>query len=130
MKFPKAAGACADLLFKMKEERRKAETKIDAMKALESALEDHLIQTLPKAEASGIAGKLASVKITISPVPTVDAEKGGWEEVYGYVAKSKNFQIFQRRLSNEAVKELWEQGVKIPGVTSFNKVKVSLTKLK
>lgn len=122
---PAALGKCADLLFTLKAERAKAQKVVDALAKKEQAVKNYIIETLPKSEASGVAGKLARVSIHTKTVPTpVD-----WDAFYKYVKKTGQFQLMQRRLSEAAIGELWDAGKKVPGVDRFNVKTVSLTKL-
>lgn len=124
-KFPKAMGACADRLFELREKRLEEQKKVDLIEAEEKAIKEHIIQNLPKSEASGVAGKLARVTVITKQIPQVQ----DWDKFYTYVAKTKSFDLLQRRLTDTAVKERWEAGKKVPGVESFNAVTLSINKV-
>jgi len=124
MKIPKAIGACADLLWKLRQDRLAIQKKVEAMEKDEVALREHIIRTLPKSEASGVSGRLANVRIVSDEVPTVK----NWEAFYAYVRKTGSFDLLQRRLAKEAVNERLEDRVKLPGVEVIKIPKVSLTK--
>lgn len=124
-KFPKALGACADKLYQLRALRLAEQKKVDAIEAEESALREHIISTLPKSEASGVAGKVARVAVLTKTVAQVQ----DWDALYKYVARTKQFDLLQRRVSDAAVKARWEDGKAVPGVDKFNAVTVSVTKL-
>lgn len=124
-KFPKAMGACADQLFKIREKRKEMQKLVDAVEAEEKALKEHIINNLPKSEASGVAGKLCRVTVITKQIPQVQ----DWDKFYAHVKKTGDFELLQRRLTDTAVKERWENGKKIPGVESFNAVTLSINKL-
>ena len=124
-KFPKAMGACADLLFKTREKRLEAQKVVDAIEAEEKALKEHIIQNLPKSEASGVAGKVARVTVVTKVIPQVK----DWDVFYKFIKKTDSFDLLQRRLTDTAIRERWEDGKTIPGVESFNAVTVSINKL-
>ena len=124
MNIPKKLGACADLLYKMRQQRLEAQKKVEAMEKDEAELKEHIIRTLPKSEASGISGKVANVKIIADEVPQVK----NWEKFYAYVKKTGSFDLLQKRLSKEAVNERLEDDVIIPGLEVVKIPKVSLTK--
>ena len=92
--------------------------------AKETALKEYIINNLPKSD-TGSQGKTHRVSVVTKIVPQVE----DWEKVYTYITKTKNFQLLQRRLSDAAVEEIWESGKKVPGVGTFNVVKISLTKI-
>lgn len=125
MKFPKAIGACADMLYKMRERRLQQQKVVEAMEKDEQALKEHIIKTLPKSEASGVAGKTARVTVVSKEVPQVK----DWPKFYAYVKKHDAFELLQRRLSKEAVEERLEEEKTIPGVEMFVTPTVSLNKV-
>ncbi len=124
-KFPKTLGACADRVYQLRQQRLTAQKVVEGIQAEETALREHLIATLPKSQASGVAGKLARVTIETKVVPQV----ADWPKFYAYVKKTGSFDLLQRRLTDGAVKERWEAGQKIPGVQTFNAVTVSINKV-
>ena len=124
-KFPKTMGACADRLYELRQKRLEEQKKVDLIEAEEKALKEHIIQNLPKSEASGVAGKLARVTVVTKEVPQVE----DWDAFYKYVKRTGAFDLMQRRLTDAAVKERWEAGEEIPGVKHFNVVTVSINKV-
>ena len=129
IKLPKTLAAVADRLYIVKNERlalqKEFEKKIEALKKEEMVLTDHLINTLPKGEASGIAGKVARASITTKPIPRVE----DWNAFWASFKPSRDRDLLQKRLSDTAVKERWDAGKVVPGVSVFNVVSVSLNKL-
>jgi hypothetical protein len=124
-KFPKALGACADKLFELRNKRLAEQKKVDEIAAEESALKNHIIENLPKSEASGVAGKLARVTVVTKQIPQVK----DWDAFYKYVKKTGSFDLMQKRLTDAAIKERWEAGKEVPGVEHFNAVSVSINKV-
>lgn len=134
-KLPKSLAACADLLYETRQGRLADQKVVEAQKKLESAIKEKLIAELPKGEASGISGKVARVTVVTKEIPQVK----DWDKVYQFILKhaEKNtgarklemFALLQRRLGEELLKELWDSGVKVPGVEPFTVVDVSLNKL-
>lgn len=124
-KFPKTLGACADRVYELRRKRLEMQKEVDAVEAEEKALREHIINTLPKSEATGAAGKLARVTVVTKSVPQVT----DWGKFYAYVKKTGQFDLMSRRLSDTAVKERWEAGKEVPGVTHFNAVTLSINKV-
>ena len=127
MKLPATTGACADRLYKIREEVAALNKKVEALDEEKKAIEKKLINELSKDDAGGIKGRLANASITTRKVPTIKAEN--WPAFYKHVLKTKDFSLMQRRLSEKAIQERWDAGEKVPGVDSFTVVKVSVTKL-
>ena len=125
MKFPKTMGACADKLYELRNKRLLEQKKVDAIAAEETALKEHIIQTLPKSEASGIAGKLARVTVVTKEVPQVE----DWDLFYKHIKKTGSFDLMQRGLAAAAIKARWEDGKEVPGVKHFNVVSISMGKV-
>lgn len=125
MKIPKTIGACADMLYETRRKRLALQKQVEALEAEESALKEHIIATLPKSDASGVAGKVARVTVSTKDIPQVK----DWPAFYRYVQKHKAFDLMQRRLADVAVKERLEAGEKLPGVEVFNAKVVNLNKL-
>ena len=125
MPFPKTLGACADKLYKLRQKRLEQQKKVQEIEKEEKALKAHIIETLPKSKASGISGKVARVSVITKKIPQVK----DWETFYRHVKRTGNFELLQRRVSDAAVKERWEDGKKVPGVDHFNAVTISINKL-
>jgi len=125
IKMPKTIGACADMLYELRAKRSAAQKIADELEAQEKAVKEHIIQTLPKSEASGVAGKVARVTVVTKDVPQVE----NWDDFYKHVKKTGSFDLMQRRLADTAVKERWDAGKQVPGVKVFHAVSVSLNKL-
>jgi len=125
IKMPKSLGACADRLYSLREIRLAKQKEVDALAAEETALKEHIIQTLPKSEASGVAGKLARVSVVTKQVPQVQ----DWDEFYKHLKKTGSFELLGRGISKAAIQERWEEGKQVPGVEAFGVVTVSINKL-
>lgn len=124
-KFPKTLGGCADRLYQLKELQAQAQRKVDEIDAERKALKEHVINTLPKSEATGVAGKLARVRVLPKEVPQVK----DWPAFYAYAKRVNRLDLMQRRLNEKAVTELLEAGKKVAGVEVFTYVDISLTKV-
>lgn len=124
-KFPRSLAACADLYYELRQRRLEGAKALQELEAEERALKQHLIDNLPKAEASGVAGKTARVALVAKQVPQAE----DWEALYAYVKRTGSFDLLQRRLSESAVQERWEAGKDVPGVRAFSVLTLSVHKL-
>lgn len=126
--FPKSMGACADLLFLTREKRLQLDKAAAELKAEETRITNHIIDNLDKRDETGAAGKHHRVQVVRKKKYRVDPMK--WNYFFAYVSKNKRFDLLQKRISDDAVKALVEEGKKkIPGVEPFDYVTVSLTKV-
>jgi len=124
-KIPKAIGACADRLFTVRQQRLDAQKIVDAFQVEETALKDYIIDTLPKSESTGAAGKLARVSVVVKEVPQVK----DWDAFYAYVHKNKAYDLLNRALTKASVEARWEAGKEVPGVDHVKVVTVSMNKV-
>ncbi len=125
MKYPKSLGACADLLYDLREKRLAADKAAAVLKSNETALTNHIIDSLDK-QSTGAAGKHHTVRVVVKEKHRVNPEM--WNDFYAWVGKHKAWALLQKRLSEEAMREMLAAGKKIPGVEAYNLTTVSLTK--
>lgn len=122
---PKTIGACADLIFTLRQDRAKAQAVVDAIEQHEGIIREYIINTLPKSNTTGVAGKLARVTV----VPKVVCQVENWNKFYAYIKKKNAFRLLQRRVSEAPIKELWDDKKVVPGVKPFKAVTLSVNKL-
>jgi hypothetical protein len=123
-KFPKTAGACIDLLWKIEQRRAVAQRAVEEIKKEYQELENHLLNELPKDELDGAIGKLAQAKIKYTTVANAE----DWDLVWKYIVRNKAFDLLYKRLNNAACRERWEAKKDIPGISAFRQISLSLTK--
>ena len=117
-KFPKAMGACADKLYQLRQKRLDMQKLVDGIADEEKALKAHIINTLPKSEASGVAGKVARVTVVTKEEPIVKDE----EAFRKYLNRTKRFDLaYKLRPSATAIRDLWDEGKEVPGVDHFHR---------
>lgn len=125
LKVPRSLGGCADRLMLLRDLKKTAAAAVARIAEEESLIKNHLIETLPKSDAIGVAGKIARVTITAKVQPTVK----DWDKFFAYVHKKKAYDLLQRRVSGTAVQDRWDNGLELPGVEKFNVVGVSVVKV-
>lgn len=117
-------GHLADLLYKLREERKGIEGKAEEIKSEETRIKNYLIENLPKEQLVKLTGKLASISLTKNLVPQVT----DWDKLYAFVEKNDAFDLLQKRPSSTAFKERWEAGIEVPGVDKFVALDISVRK--
>jgi hypothetical protein len=125
-KWPTSLGGKVDRLQKLDEDRDALMAKVKVVETEYKALEEHLIETIPKNDLQGASGKLAAVKLDRKPVPTAT----DWDKVYAYIKKTGYFNLLKKQLVSKACNELWEAKKVIPGVEVYTVIKLKLSKLK
>lgn len=121
---PKTLGGCIDMLYSLRQGRHAIEQKAEKVKKDEDVLEKHLLETFGKSDLEGARGKLAVAGVTLSTVPSVK----DWDKLYAYIKKKDAFDLLQRRVSATAYRARLDEKVVVPGVESFNVVKLSVKK--
>ena len=128
IKIPKSLALAADMYCKKRDERLALQKEVDALEEYEKALKEHLINSIPKSDATGISGKVCRVSVVTKSVPRVV----DWDKFYEYIAKNRtkgSFALLNRAANAKAVTEIWDAGKQVPGVESFTAVTLSLNKL-
>jgi hypothetical protein len=119
---PVIIGPTIDKLYDLRERKRALEASIKEIEEEYTDLEERLLEKLEAEGSDKGAGKTASVSVTRNVVGNVT----DWEKFNAYVKKTGFFHLFQRRLSDAAVRELFEQGKKIPGCEPFTKRRLNV----
>ena len=117
-KIPTNIAQAVDLYGKTKAERLAKQKETDVLEEQEKKLKQHLIDSIPKTDATGIAGKLWRVAIVLKDRLIVDSEKGGWEAYDVWCKKNKITprEAYQHRLNDAMVKERIAAGKAVDGV--------------
>jgi hypothetical protein len=124
-KIPKKIADCADRLYELKAQMSAVAKTLEALDKERKAIQEYVINELPKSNATGISGKTANVRSVTAVIPQVE----DWDKFYEFVRKSKRTDLLQRRVSDGAIQELWDTNKVVPGVKQFTVVKLSLTKV-
>lgn len=128
LKIPVKLSAVADLAYELRAERLAIGRVAAEYLKQETQLKEHLINNLAKGDASAIAGKVATAKVVVEPIPVVKDEAKLWAAIKRNKAKYGAL-VAKPAIDSSVLKQMFEDGVSIPGVEAFNVVKVSLTKV-
>lgn len=123
---PKSIGRCADLYAQVRDLRRAMDKEVEAVKARETELREHIINSLSKSDDTGAAGLLYRAQITIDDVVRVK----DWSTVWRWAKDNDRPDIYQKRLSEKAVTDwIAQNGKAIPGTEVVHVPNVSITKI-
>lgn len=122
---PESIGGCADLYAEVRDLRLAMKKRVEEVEAREKEVRDYIIANLSKSADTGAAGKRYRAQIRVKVKPTVE----DWSKVHAFILETQRFDLLQKRLSEKAVEDTWEEGEEIPGVGRFNAVDVSITKI-
>ena len=123
---PIKIGTTVDKLCALRDQKREREEKIKVIEAEYDVLAEALMAKLDAEGTSAGKGKTASASIT----STVVGNPTDWDAFEKYVKKTGYFHLFQRRLSAPGIRELFDNGVTIPGVEKFVQRRLNLLKVK
>ncbi len=116
-------GSMTDLYVTLRNQKKALN---DEIAKIETQMKETEAQLIERLEAEGWtkgSGKLGTCSISHSVVfNAVD-----WQKIEAFVKKTGHMQIFQRRLSLDAVREIVENtGKPIPGTEPFNTKKINV----
>ncbi len=118
-------GAQIDKLWKLKLEVDKISGQLAKIKMKKQTLEDDILRGFTKDEIDSVKGRTAKVSIVRTVVPQVADS----EAFFKYVKKTKSFDLLQKRISTAAFRERISTGKIIPGIETFTRVSLRLTKV-
>jgi len=128
---PEHFGAVADEYQRVRQLRLDMDKEVALVKARETELREHLISGLAKSRENGgdtgAAGMRYRVQIVDKEKVTVDSSQ--WDEFFKFVSDNGRWDLIQRRVSDKPLKELMEEGVKVPGASRILIPDVSVTKI-
>lgn len=108
----------------MEQEIRKAEKVTKELKSKRSKMEDKLLREFGKEDIDGCKGKLGVASIGTAEFPSIKDRR----KFDQYVLENKAFDLFQNRLSSKAFFARRDEGVKVPGVAVFERIRISIRK--
>lgn len=124
-KGPAPLGLQIDALFKLREELRVKQEEEKAIQERIGAAEAVLMETMNKEGVDKSTGKLATVSIS----ETITGNVVDWDVFYQYIYKKKAAHLLQRRVSDPAIRELFEKFGNVPGVEPFTKKRLNVRKV-
>jgi hypothetical protein len=123
-------GATADLLYDLRAIISAVNHMTDPVEELlqpaAKNLEEYFVNKLNVGEASGVQGMRSRVQISSSNVPVAD----DWDTFYAHLRRTGEFELLNKALNREAVRERWDAGDQVPGVGKIITKKVSCTALR
>lgn len=122
---PKSIGRCADAYKEVNNIRLEMDKDVKAVKARETEINEYIIENLAASDMTGASGLKYKAQIMTGLAGTVH----DWEALYDYIVEEDRFDLLNKSLNQKAVKEMFDAGVKIPGVSKINTKKLSITKV-
>lgn len=120
----KELGIVIDEIYAFDQRIHALEQKLKKIKQTRAKRELKLLGVLQKSKLERAGGKLALANVTSRKIPSIKNPR----KFQQYVKKHNAFDLYQNRMSSKAYFDRLEAGAKIPGVSIFNKVGVSIRK--
>lgn len=124
-KGPPPIGLQIDALYVLKQKLAKHQEAEKVIQAEISVAETALMELMEAQHVDKSTGKTATVSIS----ETLTGNVVDWDAFWAYIFKTKQSQLLQRRISDPAVRELFETKGKVPGVEPFTKKRLNVRKL-
>lgn len=120
-------GTLIDRLYKADLFVKEVEGEIKKRKAKRTAIEEEIFERFTKDKINGAEGKLAKVSLRRSKSGTIT----DYDKFEAYIYRNKALDLLQTRVAQKAWIERVERnkGRPIPGIETFEKVRMSLRKI-
>lgn len=122
---PRTLGLCVDEYHEVREIRLAMQKEVDEVEQREKEIQAYVIENLSKTDEKGAVGKLYLGKIEEKPEPKLS----DWPTFCKYVAANERFDLLQKRVTKQAVTDMWDANEAVPGVERVWVPKLSVTKL-
>lgn len=121
-----SVGAQIDALHELREKKRVLDSQV---KEIEAQIADATEALMEKLKTEGL-DKSTGKKATVSVSENIVGNVKDWDVLWAYILKTKQTHLLQRRLSDPAVRELFEIKGSVPGVEPFVKRTLNLRAVK
>ena len=108
----------------IKDERLTTQKRVDELKRTEDIVLAELKLHMTVEGTVSYGGMLARFS------PVRKPEVVDWNELHDYIKSTGNFSLLHNRLTESAVKEIWETGDDVPGVVAHDFYELKVTKIK
>lgn len=118
-------GRAIDKMWLLREKKRAREAELKLLEAEIEQMEALIIDKLDAEDTDSGRGKSASASVSKSVCFSIS----DFELFAKYVRRNNYFHLLQRRVSDLAVREIFQQRGKVPGLTPFERRRLNLTTL-
>lgn len=117
------------LIDRMYEQERlidKAEARVKELKRQREVMEARLLRSFGTEDIDGCKGRRGVATVQTAKYPSIK-DRSKFER---YVIKNRAFDLFQSRITSSAYFDRLEEGEEIPGVSVYERVRVSIRRRK
>lgn len=117
-------GEAIDTLYQARAARLAMAKEVKELQVKEFAAKAEVLKLLGESGLAKASGKLATAGITSEDVPYIK----DWDEVYSYIKSNDRFDLLQKRIGVVAWRDLFKDGILVPGTEAAVDTDLSLTK--
>lgn len=122
---PVPMGSLIDDIWALREKKRELAASIEDIEKTIAEKEELLISRMDQEGVEKSTGKKASVSVAVSQQFNIK----DFDSLAAYVKKTGYFHLFQRRITVDAARELFEKHGQVPGLEPFTKRKLNVRTL-
>ena len=115
-----------DEMHTTRERIRDIKRTLDPLEERMKELEEQVMHAMNEAGLKKAGSTRANVSLSTEEVPTVMDPDANWPEIFHYLVENDYLEILQKRLNAAAWRELKAQGIEIPHIQPYERVKLSL----
>lgn len=117
-------GEAIDKLYTVRASRLALARDIKELQAKEAAAKLAVLKLLEETGLKKASGQLATAGITTDDIPYIK----DWDQVYEYIKINDRFDLLQKRIGVVAWRDLFKDGILVPGTEAAVDTDLSLTK--
>ncbi len=117
-------GEAIDALYQARAARLLKAKEIKELQATETEAKTQVLRLLGESGLEKASGKLATAGIVTEDIPYIK----DWDLVYDYIKANNRFDLLQKRIGVIAWRDLFKDGVLVPGTEAAVDTDLSLTK--
>jgi len=117
-------GEAIDKLYTTRAARLALARDIKELQAKEAAAKLAVLKLLEQTGLKKASGQLATAGITTDDIPYIK----DWDQVYEYIKVNDRFDLLQKRIGVVAWRDLFKDGILVPGTEAAVDTDLSLTK--
>ena len=119
-------GQAIDNLYEARAARLAKDAEVKILKAAEVVAKAEVLKLLNETGLAKASGMTATASVTTDDVPFVK----NWDEIHEYIKQHDRFDLLQKRIGVVAWRDLYKDGILVPGTEAAVDTDISLTKSK
>lgn len=125
-KKPLTVGQAIDLLWSLEQEKKATNEEVKRIEGLIEEAKEKVYEVMDAQDLKQSKGAKASASLGSTTTYNIE----DFDALAKFVKKTGYFHLFQRRVSVDAARELFESKGGVPGLAPFTKRKINLTTVK